>query len=327
MGKKAADEPQADKRKGKGIAASAAMNALAFCIDKLKLSDVLPHISEDWLNGYARHKEAFGPVFRAREELKGYSEENARELWAQIKDCFNKWKTDCGTPPQLPRWLRSRPEAVDPSKIEPWFCAGPWVSDPADLLEHLDRMKYQPLFDMTSRVPIGKLLAVTILHEVSTGDDESDSLAFAIDPLSGHSANCHIIAAMKAEKQMTIKTTDGLLKIVDSWMPHVNSAKAKKELLALGRRMGAQANKEKAAQRRQAIRQAAIHFFVNSPHATVEDCAKWIKTNPQLRPSRSYGNGKELSADRIEKTIAGTKDEALAFLAERRSAQTSPHKV
>lgn len=165
-GKKAASEQsRADKRKGMGVAAPPPATATAVRkgdadIRKLKLAELFAnHISEDWLNGRTRHKEALAPVLWAREELKGWTEEAARELWALIEDCFNQWKTECGTPPQLfhyPSGVLSElgPEPVDPSKIEPWFCAEPWVSDPVDLLEHLERTKYQPFTDITSKIPI-----------------------------------------------------------------------------------------------------------------------------------------------------------------------------
>ena len=282
-------------------------------IKKSKSSEHKKHISKDWLSGYVNHSEAIKPVSLARWQLEGYSEKELRKVWEFIYDIFKLWRERHGEVPlniQSELGILGRAPDHTPKNLEdfePWFCADSSICDPVDLLNKLKNENITEFSLLTKRVHIANIYAIIILHEIAIGDDDFyDSRIKSLYNQVLH-MNGHIVTAIKANFELTLIRFMEVLNYATSQAERENILN---EIRREGQKLGALANKAKAEQRRQGIRDAADYHFKNNPGSNYEDCITWIIEDTKLNHFTSINN-KKYSRSRIKKIITGVKKQAL----------------
>jgi len=276
-----------------------------------KSSDIT--IYESWLSGSYINSDLAIPVVNARSRLADCEENDVRLIWDSLYSVFDRWKLEHGQVPiSYPGGILTEAFNLldDETRIhqaEPWKCAGFGVTDPLQLLEYLERIKYPGINKLVSKHGKIKILAVIILREASIGDVTSKPGNISDSVLADH-----VLTAINTERELSLYV---LLEHIESCEDviekNITDKKTREGVLKAGRALGSQRNKENAEKRKMALRFAAIKIFRLDPGCKYDKCVEWIKLDPSLKQSIAYKKDSIYSDGVIKKLIKGTKK--LAF--------------
>lgn len=272
-----------------------------------KRSDI--KIFESWLCGSYENSNLVIPVVNARSRLADCDENDVRSIWDSLYSVFDSWKLKHGQVPiSYPGGILTEAFNLldDETRIhqaEPWKCAGFGVTDPLQLLEYLERIKYPGINKLVSKHGKIKILAVIILHEASIGDGIKKP-GIVSDSIWAD----HVLTAINTERELSLHV---LLEYIeyceDAIEKNVDDKKKREEVLKAGRAIASQKSKEEADVRKMALRFAAIEIFRLDPGCTYDECVERIKSDPSLKESITYKKDSIYSDSVIKKLIKGTK--------------------